>query len=320
MEFTLDDQLAAGLRGDFVTGQAIADRLAIETPNDPRAMFNRGWYELHKGNLSEGHRLMDAGRSINVFGNRHIGSTKPIWDGQKIGTVLLSLEGGLGDQIHGYRYAKEIEKRGSKVVVSCSPGLASIFAEQSITVREEAALGVCHDYWLPSLSAPSVLDWNFDDVRGRSYINGVGKPIPNRIGLRWSGNPEFEHQQHRLFPPELMFDAVEGFKCVSLQRDAGIEKKPKGMPQADVSDWEATKKSILDCDLVISSCTSVAHLSAAMGVPTWIVVPILPYFLWAFPGLTTPYYESARLFRQREYGCWKHPFATINHQLGQERV
>ena len=294
----LDQQLEAGLRGDVELGWKIALQLERETPNDPRAMFNRGWYYMMRGELLKGQQLMDAGRWLRVFGNPHIGSNKDIWRGEE-GTVLLNLEGGFGDQIHGFRFAFELQKRGNRVIVSCSPELASIFAEDFTVVEHKAACGVFHDYWLPSMS----------------YISRTAESIPNRIGIRWSGNPQFEHEQYRTFPSELLFDVVKGRNCVSLQRDERAEELPAWMPQADVSDWTATRKAISECELVITSCTSVAHLAAAMGIKTWIIVPILPYYLWALPGETTPWYESVRLFRQELYKDWKIPFEKLKNSL-----
>jgi hypothetical protein len=110
-----------------------------------------------------------------------------------------------------------------------------------------------------------------------------------------------------------MFDAVRHLNPVSLQRDT--DDVPDWMEKVDLSDWQATRKEISKCKLVISSCTSIAHLSAAMGIPTWIVVPILPYYLWALPGNTSPYYDSVTLFRQEKYGDWAAPFEKIKEKL-----
>jgi hypothetical protein len=52
-----------------------------------------------------------------------------------------------------------------------------------------------------------------------------------------------------------------------------------------------------------------------MGVKTWIVVPILPYYLWAKPGSKTEWYDSVTLFRQEAYGDWGGPFRKIKQQL-----
>ena len=311
----IDKQLQAGLQGDFKTGWEIAQILEKQNSTEPRAAFNRGWYYLRQGKLLEGHNLLDFGRGIDVFGNRHIGSPKPILKRGSKGTVLVYLEGGLGDQICNYRYAFDIKKLGNQVIVVCSNELAEMFSENFPVVNHSGALNVYHDYWVPSMSSNVVLGYEYKDLSGKPYINKTAEAIKGRIGVRWSGNPQFEHEQHRFFPADLMFDAVEGYDCVSLQRDKDTELKPDWMPQADVSNWKATRKSISKCELVITSCTSVAHLSAAMGVQTWIVVPILSYYLWALPQNKTPYYDNVTLFRQEKYGTWESPFENIKENL-----
>tara|TARA_R110002020_G_scaffold185951_2_gene383815 strand:- start:1647 stop:2621 length:975 start_codon:yes stop_codon:yes gene_type:complete len=311
----LDQQLQAGLRGDFKTGWRIAQQLEKKNPTEPRAAFNRGWYYLRQGKLLKGHHLLDFGRGINVFGNRHIGSSKPIWKKENQGTVLLNLEGGLGDQICNYRYASDIKRLGNQVIIACSEELAEMFSENFPVVNHSGALNVYHDYWIPSMSSNVVLGYEYKDLSGKPYISKTSETIKGRIGIRWSGNPKFEHEQHRFFPSDLMFDAVKGYDCVSLQRDKDTELRPDWMPQADVSNWKATRKSISECEVIITSCTSVAHLSASMGVQTWIIVPILSYYLWSLSGSKTPYYNSVTLFRQKVYGNWKKPFDKIKEKL-----
>jgi len=310
----LDKQLEAGIHGDFDHGWLIAQQLEKEDPTCQRAAFNRGWYLLRQGKLLEGHKLLDQGRFQDVFGNRHIGSKKPIWNGEE-GTVLLNMEGGLGDQIKSYRWAFDLKERLNRVVISCSPELAPIFSERFAVVEHDAACGAYHDYWLPSMSAIVSLGYEYEDLKGEPYIDRTADPVPGRIGVRWSGNPTFEHEQHRFFPADLMFDAVKGYNCVSLQRDKDAELKPKWMEQVALDDWQTTRKSISQCELVITSCTSVAHLAAAMGIETWIVVPVLSYYLWALPGEVTPYYDSVTLFRQEKYGDWLAPFEQIKEKL-----
>lgn len=311
----LDYQLEAGLRGDIEQSKEMNDALLLERPDCPRVRYNSGWFSLYSGNLQEGHQSLDVGRTINVFGNQAIGSIRPKWSGQSNSTVLLNLEGGYGDQIHGYRFAEYIAARNNKVIVCCTPELASIFAEKFPVVEHNNALGAYHDYWIPSMSAIRPLGYTYEMISGKPYIDRVASPIKGRIGIKWSGNPTFAHEQHRLFPENLMFDAVRGFDCVSLQKEEGADLRPYWMPLAKMDTWEDTRKSIGECELIISSCTGLAHLSAAMGVETWIVIPILPYYLWALPGNRTPYYDSVTLFRQEKFERWEEPFNKIKEQL-----
>ncbi len=314
----LDDQLEAGLNGDFEKGWKIAQRLILETPDCPRAAFNRGWYELQRGKLLEGHRSLDAGRQINVFGNRHIGTSKPIWYQRYGVTVLLNLEGGFGDQIHGARFATILAKKYKcRVILACSEGLEPILNDivgVSAVISHDAALSAFYDFWLPSMSAVVALELEYEDLTGKSYIPRT-RESEGKIGLRWVGNPEFEHQQHRLFPEDQFFDAVSGIdrrRLISLQKDVAV---PLWLNQEPLASWAETQALISTCSLVISSCTSVAHLAAAMGVETWIIIPILPYYLWAEDGPRTRYYNSVTLFRQEEYGNWKAPFDKIKTRL-----
>ena len=134
-----------------------------------------------------------------------------------------------------------------------------------------------------------------------------------RVGIRWSGNPKFEHEQHRRFDPAPLF-ALQGVELVSLQKDP-TAPVPNHVTVPSLATWEETRDVISGLDLVITSCTSVAHLSGAMGVPTWTIVPILAYYLWALPGDDTPWYNSMRLYRQERAGDWDAPFDRIHQDL-----
>lgn len=318
----LDLQLSASLMGNFEEGWQLAQKIEKDEPWNHRAAFNRGWYKMWKNELLEGEKLLFRGRIEKVFGNDPPQSPTPMWDGKTKGTILLNLEGGLGDQMHGLRYVREIKKRGCDVIVACSGPLALIARQVEgvlAVVQHEAVFGVVHDAWVPSMSAVPILEMEYKDVDGSPYIPqlAVKKGSKYRIGIRWQGNPQFEHEQHRLFPSHLLFDAIKDLdvEIISLQRDEGAQHRPHWIKQVPLNSWEDTQAAISSCDLVISSCTSVAHMAASMGVETWIVVPILPYYLWAKTGDTTPWYNSVKLFRQTSFGDWGDPFRKIKAQL-----
>ena len=318
----LDLQFAASKIGDFAEGWKLAQELEVETPEDDRAAYNRGWYLLRQGKLGEGFKLLDRGRREGVFGNSAPNTSQPIWDGKTKGTVLLYLEGGLGDQIHQARYATDISGQGCKVVMACSDVLVTLLKQvpgSVAVVTHGAMLGVYHDFWVPGMSAISALGYEYEDISGWPYIPRpfTEKNKRKRIGLRWSGNPRFEHEQHRVFPPELMFDAVKDADAdfVCLQRDMDMEVRPDWVALAPVDNWLETQKTIANCDLIITSCTSVSHLAAAMGVETWVIQPIMPYYLYAQPGDATVFYDHMRLFRQEVFSDWIAPFEAVHHAL-----
>ena len=318
----LDLQLAAATEGNFEEAWRLSEKIKLEEPDNLRAAYNRGWHFLRKGRIQEGYKLLDKGRIAGVFGNSAPNVPTPKWDGETKGTVLLYLEGGLGDQIHQVRYAKDIAARGCKVVVGCSGYLVPLFIDVegvSAVVQHNAVFGVYHDYWVAGMSAVVPLGFELGDIFGKSYIDKpkTEKGSKKQIGLRWQGSSAFEHEHHKRFPYELMFEAVKNIDAefVSLQRDEGLEAKPDWVKKTVLDTWKDTQKATAGCDLVISSCTSVSHLSAAMGIDTWVVTPIMPYFLYAADGDSTPYYDSMTLFRQEEFGKWEAPFKQIEERL-----
>ena len=303
------------MKGDFKKSKQLAYKNLKEFPNDPDIAFNAGWAKLSEGKVAEGYKLLDEGRKTTVWGDT-FQSSQPIWNGGK-GVVLLRLERGLGDQLHQVRYARDLKAAGCTVVVSASSQLAEVIItipEVDVFVQHEAAAGVYHDYYLPAMSAPIQLGYKTNaDLDGTSYIP---KPdvdvVPNRVGLRWSGLPEYEHQTKRKFPHELLFNTMKNrANCINLQRDEGIEHCPNWVEQVDLSTWTATAKALASCESVVTSCTGVAHLAGAMGVPTKVIIPVVPYYLWTCPGSSTPYYDSVTLLRQTKADDWLAPFIEL---------
>ncbi len=322
----LDLQLSASTTGDFVEGWRLAQELEVTEPSNHRAAYNRGFYLLRQGQIQKGYQLLDRGRIAGVFGDSRPDTPVSPWDGKSKGIVLLYLEGGLGDQIHQVRYAKNIRDKGCKVIVSCTGQLASLFIDVegvSAVVQHDAVFGIYHDYWVAGMSVVVPLGFEMEDLNGAPYISKPKsiKGKKKRIGLRWQGNSRFEHEHHKRFPYQLMFEAVKnGVKSkdvefISLQRDEGEEYCPDWVKKVPLNSWEDTRNAIASCDLVISSCTSVSHLSASMGVETWVITPVMPYFLYALDGEKTPYYNSMKLFRQEVFGDWIAPFKKITKEL-----
>ncbi len=329
-EYLLDLQLLLSIQGKHDEAQRINDIALEADPNDVRAIFNRGWMQLREGDFSKGIENMNAGRLVNVWGNGYINTDKPVWNGQK-GRVLYSCEAGFGDEIIFIRFVKDIVARGASVVVVCSESLIPLFQRvQGVTevVSKERLREVEHDYWLPSMAAPIPLGLEYKDLSGAPYITPhfglvekYRKILGNgsfKVGIRWRGLPDFERDQYRKFPKELLFDVVDrpGVQAFSLQRDLDY-RPPEHVVDLEeyMTSWEHTAAIIANLDLVITSCTAIAHLAAAMGTPTWVLVPVLHYFTWAPPGERSPWYDSIRVIRQERFGSWVEPFNKIAKRL-----
>ena len=318
----IDIQQEAGLRGDFELGWRLSQEAMEARPDDDRIAFNAGWYLMMQGRLRDGMALMDRGRPENVFG-KPLASNAPMWDGHTPGDILLTLEGGFGDQINQVRFAKDISLRGNKVIVVASPEIIPLFKDSfpyATFCTREAAAGVYHDFQVLGMSAPVPLCLEYANINGRPYIqtNSFNRPGGRaRIGLRWQGSTDYENELRRHFDPALLFNAVKEVDAdfVCLQRDEGTEHCPSWVNRVPLTDWRTTANVIQSCDLVISSCTSIGHLGGALGVPTWIMVPVMPYFLWALPGDRAPWYDSVRLFRQEKYEDWTSAFDKLKKEL-----
>lgn len=318
----IDISVELSMKGNFDESYKVLCEAQKENPLCNKIAFNMGWYALRQGRLQEGMHGLAMGRYENCFGNPKPPVPTPLWDGKGMGTILYYLEGGIGDQIHALKYIKDMNKRGCDVIVACSAELFPIVKccmGVKMIIEHAAAGGVYHDYWVPAMSVLIPLGYEYKDIDGSPYIPKTKNPNNKRpvIGVRWQGNPQFEHEQNRRFPLKPFFDALKNIDAdfICLQRDAGEEDCPDFIRKVPLNNWEQTRDAISGCDLVISSCTSVAHLAGAMGVPTWIVVPVLNYYIWSVPGDKTPFYDSVRLFRQQKFGCWKHPIFELKKNL-----
>jgi hypothetical protein len=332
----IDQQLNLMIRGRFEEAWKLAEELEALDPTDPKAKFNRGWFLINQGNLQEGFKCLENGRALKVYGSGKINTTKPIWDQSDLKgkTVILNMECGFGDQIIYARFATEIWKRGGKCIMCCEQSLHPLFlripgVKECITLDQVSR--TYHDFWIPGFSASWLFGHEFDTLPNEPYLFAKNESIDLwktmlntekiKVGIRWSGSPLFEHQQFRIFPAQKLIDLHKDFSHIqfySLQRDTDIKELPKGISDLQhlIISWEDTAACIANLDLVITSCTSIAHLASAMGKPTWVIVPILPYHVWAYGGDHSPWYQNTtKVFRQTKFGDWTETFQKVSDEL-----
>lgn len=335
----LDYQLMLSIQGKAEQAWEVVKELEQEQPECNRTAFNRGWHYLSRGELKKGLALMERGRIANVWGSEsELGGMVSIrWDGKqdlKDKFVLIYMEGGFGDEIINVRFVKQLVAKGAKVIVACQPTLAPLFARidgVSAVAQADILKGIWHDYYIPSFSLGHLLGCEYKDLDGSPYItpnvrcvNRFSKLIKKdgfKVGIRWGGNQKFEHEQMRGFPFKGFYEAVnqEDVDLYSLQLSdsSHIDVSKYNITDLEeyLTDWEQTAGAIANLDLVITSCTSIAHLSAAMGKETWVIAPIMAYFTWAVPGSKSAWYDSVKLIRQEDYGNWDKPFAKVKKEL-----
>jgi ADP-heptose:LPS heptosyltransferase len=146
----------------------------------------------------------------------------------------------------------------------------------------------------------------------RAWENRLGLHEKLRVGLVWSGSPSHPNDRGRSISFQMLSSLLDvDAKFVSLQknprpRDAELLREWPDIVDftADLTDMAATAALASRLDLVIAVDTAVAHLAAALGRPTWILLPYTPDFRWLLHRDDSPWYPTVRLFRQsktREY-------------------
>jgi tetratricopeptide (TPR) repeat protein len=326
-------------------GGAIAEALeAFEQavtidPDLPEAHWNRALAWLAMGDYERGWPEYEWGFRA---GARPLPSRKlPRWNGDVMPgkTLLVSAEQGFGDAIQFVRFIGQARARVGKVLLECRPELSALLStcagvDQVIspdtpdTALPEVAARI------PLMSLAGALGVRRDDLPGPyPYLSidaaRVGRPASVigtdgfKVGLVWGGSSAHQDDWNRSCAPALLSPllAVAGARFFSLQkgRDPG-ELRSVGAELQDLAsvleDFADTAAAIAGLDLVITVDTAVAHLAGAMGKPVWVLLPFAPDWRWGLHEDSTPWYPSARLFRQPRPGDWKSVMASVLHALG----
>lgn len=146
-----------------------------------------------------------------------------------------------------------------------------------------------------------------------------------RVGLVWAGNPAFANDRHRSVPLTTLAPllALPGIDFVSLQKDLRegdevlLQQHEVAQLGPDLADFAATAAAIEALDLVIAVDTAVAHLAGALGKPVWILLPFSPDWRWLTGRADSPWYPTARLFRQPALGDWSSIATALREALGE---
>jgi len=146
------------------------------------------------------------------------------------------------------------------------------------------------------------------------------EPKRFRVGLVWAGSPVHKRDRQRSislseFLPLVNTDDVEFYslqKGPASQQAKDLERELKLIDYtAELKDFADTAALISQLDLIIGVDTAVIHLAAAMGKPTWFLAPSVPDWRWLMNRDDSPWYPTARLFRQKSPGEWKEVFGRV---------
>ncbi len=320
------------------TERALADydRALQLNPAHAETHFNRALALLLHDDYPHGleeyeWRWRRPGRAMPDFG-------APLWDGSVAPDTALLVwpEQGLGDVIHCCRFAPLLAERGLRVFVQAPPPLVpllrSLRVVAGVLAQGEPLPKV--DAHAPVMSLPRL--WGMkrlDDAPGPvpylSADSAAAAACRERVragadfvvGVAWRGNPNYAGDRIRSLPPSAFapLARLPGVRVVSLMKDARAEEREEA-EAADIgatawADFAEAAASFVNLDLVISVDTAAAHLAGALGLPVWVALPSAPDWRWGVGREDSPWYPTARLFRQQRHDDWQAVLARLADEL-----
>jgi len=290
--------------------------------------YRRGWEKYEWRSKVENSRLGQRDFSVGR------------WRGEELPggtTMLLHTEQGLGDTIQFARYAPLVARRGAKVILEVQGALMTLCKGISgVTVIGRSEPLPRFDLHCPLLNLPAVFDTTVETIPAQVPYVSVpsdqivrwGERLPRdkdlKIGVAWSGNHRFLRDHYRsmtlaqfapiLDTPEISF--------VTLNPGLSMEDQTAVTTQRNVihlakqfSDFVDTAAVIENLDLVITTDTSIAHLAGALGKPVWILLCHVADWRWLLDRNDSPWYPTARLFRQHRLGDWTDVIREVEAEL-----
>lgn len=284
----------------------------------------RGWpgYEWRWRKPDSPHRSLDA----------------PLWAGEPLAgrTLLLHTEQGFGDTLMVVRFVHRLIAEGHRVAIQCQPALVRLLSRipgVDAVVSSSDPLPR-FDLHLPMMSLPGALGIGLEELPGPCPYVSVeaaavdrwrrrfaARPGP-RVGLCWKGNPRFVGD--RLRSPG--FDAIRPISAFLGKRAVCLVRELQDEPLSDygiedvhseLGDFAETAAMMSALDLVVTSDTAVANLAGALGLDAWVMLPYIPDWRWLRDRTDSPWYPSARLFRQSHPGSWPEVANAIRTSLAE---
>jgi tetratricopeptide (TPR) repeat protein len=324
-------------QGKLTEALASYHRAESIDPSYAEAHYNESLVQLLLGKFSVGwkkyeHRKREAR-----------GFARPEWRGETSlagKSILLYAEQGLGDTLQFIRYAPLVAERGATVYLEVQPSvkdLLSPFPHVKATYGKGDALPD-FDVCCPLLSLPFVFGTQLKSIPAyASYLRAPAESVerwrtvlapvkPPRVGVVWAGNPFHKNDRHRSIPLE-QFQAIfdePSVRFVGLQKllkktdGPLLARRPEVMNLSpEIKNFSDTAAIIAELDLIITVDTSVAHLSGALGKPTWVLLPVTPDWRWLLNRDDSPWYPTVRLFRQPAIHDWDSVLQRVRSELKQ---
>jgi tetratricopeptide (TPR) repeat protein len=317
-------------------------------PDDADAKVNLALSLLVLGRLEEALPLYEwrwEGRDADPY--RHAGI--PAWNGAsplRGKRILLWAEQGHGDTIQFSRHVLQMAEAGAQVVLEAPASLLPLLASlPTASPLELVALGEplsAVDYQLPLMSLPLVCNTRYgeipapvpylhaDQARRQAWgdcIDAMAPRMPGRVrvGIVCSGNPGNINDRRRSIPLQQFAPLAQARNDLDFfviqpdlrEVDAAWLRAQAGWHWLGdgIADFGDTAAALSCMDLLVTVDTAAAHLAGALGLPVWIALPFAPDWRWFLNRHDSPWYPSARLFRQQQAGQWGDVMLTIKAAL-----
>ena len=256
-------------------------------------------------------------------------------------TILLHADQGFGDALQLARYAKLLHDRGARVVLEVRKAMVGLMSGLD-GVAQVIAYGEplpAFDLHCPLGSLPRAFNSDAGNIPFSSgYLHGsderrekwqsiLGPRTTPRVGLAWSGNREHKNDHNRSIALAHLAQALpDGFKYIALQKDVSDADQAALKSRADIRTFGAALEDFADTaalcelvDVIVSVDTSVVHLAGALARPVWVLLPFNPDWRWLLERTDSPWYDTARLYRQSRPGDWRDVLLNVRADLEKMR-
>jgi tetratricopeptide (TPR) repeat protein len=299
-------------------------------PGNETARFNLAVCLLLQGNYQQGWTAYEDRWTFEHLKGALPNLPQPRWSGQDLSgkTILVIGEQGLGDTIQFSRFTLTLKQMGAQVVLVVDATVVSLFGPDTVAFGDTLPN---FDYWTPIMSIPGILGLTLSNLNSPlSYIQADAKSAAEwqkrlgerrrlRVGFSWAGRRDTWIHQHKSVPFGQIVNLIKSnpdYQWINLQIDASDEES-QILNQLGCATYPGTIHSMADSaaliscmDVVVSVDTAVSHLAAALGRPTWIMLNQYGVdWRWLLNRADSPWYPTARLFRQPTMGNWG-PVAT----------
>ena len=315
-------------------------------PDNPTAQFNLAVSYLIQGDYARGWPAYECRWNYEHLAGTQPQYAQPRWAGQDLRdkAILVIGEQGHGDNIQFMRFLFNLHAAGARVLFQVTDGLIPMLSGSNVVhwVGRYSDTPPEFDYWIPIMSLPGILGITTENLpKVVSYLNAhqdlfqqwqqrLGPKKRMRVGFCWSGRKDNWLNTHKGMPFDQMMALVKNnptYEWVNLQVDASPEEDAVlaalGVTRypGTIGSFADTAALIAHMDVVLSVDTSIAHLSAALGRPTWLMLNwFAPCWRWMLNRDSSPWYSSMRIFRQPAQDDWTSVTKKIEQYLSWFKV